>query len=70
MIKNQEKFTDSNTNDKNYIVHPTDLDSINRIVDSSGACGIGSNGTDDDEDDLLKEDVIASWDIFNDYEKF
>lgn len=31
---------------------------------------LGSLGTDEDDDDLLKEDPPSNWDIFDDYHKF
>jgi hypothetical protein len=45
----------------------SDLDYLRRVTESSD--GAGSLGTEEDDDDLLKEDT-DNWDVFDDYHKF
>lgn len=49
------------------MVRASDIDYLKQGTTSSE--GTNSLGTEEDEDDLLKED-IAGWDVFDDYHKF
>jgi hypothetical protein len=48
------------------VVQVSDMDYIKKLTESSDG---GSLGTEEDEDDLLKED-IEQWDVFDDFHKF
>jgi hypothetical protein len=52
-------------NETRYIVQASDIDYLKKMTESSD----GTLGTEEDEDDLLKDD-IESWDVFDDYHKF
>lgn len=73
LILDSEETTLVSTNgpqssDSHYIVQVSDIDYLRKITDSSD--GGSRQGTEeDDEDDLLKQDVLG-WDVFDDYRKF
>jgi hypothetical protein len=55
----------NNNQDSHYIVQVSDIDYLKNLTESSE----GTLGTEEDEDDLLKED-ISNWDVFDDFHKF
>lgn len=59
--------SDKGSSEGHYIVRLSDVDQFRHKTTSSE--GNNSLGTEEDEDDLLKED-ISGWDVFDDYHKF